>query len=445
MKIGIIADDLTGANATGVNLVKKGFRSATIVFGGSIPSRGSFSSIVMDIDSRYATPLDAEKRVFDASGQLQDWGAQIVGKRIDSTARGNIGVEVDALIDTLGDNSAAVVVTSYPDSGRIVAGGFLLVNGIPVQETDVAKDPMNPILNSHMPTILNAQSSHKVAHIDLTTVLKGNKAIEHEIRNSLEDGYRMIVIDAITNEEIDEIADAMANIDIMQLIPVDPGPLTASYALSLTQRQTKNKKWLAIIGSATSLTKRQVNFLADKMQVDTIHVDAEALVSSTELSLKEVKQAIQLSLQQLETVDVIIITTASSEHLDLSGLAVEQNETEQILARRITEGLSQITKGVIEEADIEIGGIFSSGGDLTAALCASTQAEAFELEDEVLPLAAYGHFIGGSLDGMPVVTKGGMVGDHTAIYTCMKYLTSKNLRDVHKNGNKTDDNSYPNG
>lgn len=33
MKVGIIADDLTGANATGVLLSKNGFNSATAVFG----------------------------------------------------------------------------------------------------------------------------------------------------------------------------------------------------------------------------------------------------------------------------------------------------------------------------------------------------------------------------------------------------------------------------
>ena len=55
------------------------------------------------------------------------------------------------LLDAIGHNSIAIVVASYPDSGRVTSGGYLLVDGVPVQETDVAKDPMNPISNSYVP------------------------------------------------------------------------------------------------------------------------------------------------------------------------------------------------------------------------------------------------------------------------------------------------------
>jgi len=54
MKIGIIADDLTGANATGVRLAKVGFKGAAVVFGGDVPTSGNFTSISVDTDSRYA-------------------------------------------------------------------------------------------------------------------------------------------------------------------------------------------------------------------------------------------------------------------------------------------------------------------------------------------------------------------------------------------------------
>ena len=89
--------------------------------------------------------------------QLKEWGADIVVKRINSTIRGNLGAETDALLEAIGPDSIAVVVASYPESGHVTSGGYLLVEGMPAQETDVAKDPINPITSSYIPDIIRKQ------------------------------------------------------------------------------------------------------------------------------------------------------------------------------------------------------------------------------------------------------------------------------------------------
>ncbi len=81
-----------------------------------------------------------------------------------------------------------------------------------------------------------------------------------------------------------------------------------------------------------------------------------------------------------------------------------------------------ITNQVVQHAKSRISGSFSSGGDVTAAICAISGAEAIQLYDEVLPRAAFGRFIGGTFDGIPVVTKGGTVGDKHSIDECIQYL-----------------------
>ena len=47
------------------------------------------------------------------------------------------------------------------------------------------------------------------------------------------------------------------------------------------------------------------------------------------------------------------------------------------------------------------------------------------LKDEVLPLAAYGEFLGGEFSGVDIVTKGGSQGDETAIARCLSFLKEK--------------------
>lgn len=427
MKIGIIADDLTGANATGVGLAKAGFISTTIVFGGKVPTDSTSTSISVDIDSRYV-PIDtAKERVTDTYHQLRSWGADIVAKRIDSTIRGNVGSEIDALLEVTGNDSVAIVVVSYPDSGRITAGGYLLVDGVPVQETDVAKDPLNPITNSFIPAVIAEQSKFEIGHIGLGTVLQGKECIVPELESLIAEGKRIIVLDAITNEEIEQIAESMVEVKERVLFPVDPGPLSVAFGQVKKRHNASKGKVIVTVGSVTPLTGRQLKYLIDKTNASPVYVSANLLATMSGNWEKEIQRATTEALVALQDEEILIITTHSpaSTVLSLSEIALKENVTEEILAKRITTGLAKVTLNVIKQAEVTINGTFSSGGDVTAALFAESKAEAIQLEDEVFSRAAYGRFIGGAFDEIPVVTKGGTAGNEHSIYACVNYLRTK--------------------
>lgn len=424
MKVGVIADDLTGANATGVKLIKQGFEAATMVYYDQEPASGSYNAVCIDTDSRYARKDVSEMRIKKSLSNLQRWGADVICKRIDSTVRGNIGTEIDMVLNELGERSIGVVVASFPDSSRITSGGYLLVNGVPVQATDVAKDPVMPLTESYVPSIIGKQSEHLVAHIGLETVLQGKKTILHELKRKINEGNRILVMDAVTDEEIEDIAHAMALIEGYQLVPVDPGPLTAYYAKAYTSLHTQSKKILVTVGSVTSLSGEQLTYLIDKTDAKPVYVDAEKLASLSDSWETEVQRAVTAALEAIHHQDILIITTNSPEakRLELKRLAEEQGVSQDQLAKRIADGLGKITRIVIQSTNYEIGGCFSSGGDVTASLCSVGRAEGIKLKNEVLPLVAYGEFIGGYFNGIPLATKGGMVGDKKAIHTIVKHL-----------------------
>jgi uncharacterized protein YgbK (DUF1537 family) len=94
------------------------------------------------------------------------------------------------------------------------------------------------------------------------------------------------------------------------------------------------------------------------------------------------------------------------------------------LSRGINESIAEIVSSIIE-SDKDFHGIYTCGGDITVAVCKRINSAGLRLRGEVLPLAAYGEIIGGSHDGLKVVTKGGMVGDADAIVSCVRYLTEK--------------------
>lgn len=427
MRIGVIADDLTGANATGVRLARQGFEAATMVHFNNLPTSESYNAVCVDTDSRYARAEVAQLRVKTVLDNLTKWGADVICKRIDSTVRGNIGVEIDTVLSELGEKAIAVVVASYPDSGRITSGGYLLVNGIPLQATDVAKDPVAPLTESYVPAIVQKQSSYPVSYIPLETVLAGALETEQAMRTLISEGKRILVMDAVTDEEIESIAKAMAAIKDYQMIPVDPGPLSSIYSKVYTRQHASDKKILVTVGSITSNAAGQLQYLVEKTNAQPIYVDAKKLASMNESWDEETNRVIQVVLEEMKKQSILIITTNSpfAEPLNLKEIAKEQQTTQESLAKRIADGLGKITRLVIQKSEYEIGGCFTSGGDVTASLCAIGGAEGIKLEVEVLPLVAYGHLIGGYLDGIPLVTKGGMAGDKKAIYTSIQFLLAK--------------------
>src|ERR687889_1705458 len=89
MRVAIIADDLTGAADTGVQLARAGYRTAVVFRGAPIPSGNDLDAVAVDTDSRSLPAGFAAKRVMEAGHAVRE--ARIVYKKIDSTLRGPIG------------------------------------------------------------------------------------------------------------------------------------------------------------------------------------------------------------------------------------------------------------------------------------------------------------------------------------------------------------------
>ncbi|MDN4071683.1 four-carbon acid sugar kinase family protein [Fictibacillus terranigra] len=424
MRIAVISDDLTGANATGVLLKKQGISTATILHGFSPQTAYNYDAICIDTDSRYTPKHVAYQRVSELIGSLSGQGVELFCKRIDSTARGNIGGEIDACLDALGEDSVAVVLPSYPVSGRTTVGGYLLVYGTPVQETDVAKDPQAPLNESHVPSIISRQSSKPVATLEMSEVLQGAFKLSSLLQQKINEGSRIIVADAVNEEQIAAVAKAMASLD-QTFVPVDPGPLTAAYVKEKYNDAPFTPKILLTIGSCTKVTGRQIHHLAENLPLHTVTIDPLKLARDQDGERdEEIAEGVEEGLRLLEDQSVVLVTTFQKDAplLDLQALAKEKHTTEASLAKRITDGLAIVSQRIIQKSRTSISGCFSSGGDVTASLCAAGKTHGIQLLDEVFPLAAYGRFIGGYLDGLPVVTKGGMVGSESAITDSVLFL-----------------------
>ena len=87
VKCAVIADDLTGANATGVMLKKQGYVTSTIMnlVSNDLSNLGDCECIAFTTDSRGVDGKTAYNRVFNLTKMLKDLNLSILCKRIDNS------------------------------------------------------------------------------------------------------------------------------------------------------------------------------------------------------------------------------------------------------------------------------------------------------------------------------------------------------------------------
>jgi D-threonate/D-erythronate kinase len=137
-----IADDLTGALEVGA------------CFTGSVVSTNRFVSappdaatLVVDTETRHLPAKEAAAIVHEVVLSALCFHPSLIYKKTDSTLRGNIAAEFGALLRAV-PGRALVYAPAYPQLGRTVKNGHLLVHGVPVHQTAFACDPLNPVLSS---------------------------------------------------------------------------------------------------------------------------------------------------------------------------------------------------------------------------------------------------------------------------------------------------------
>lgn len=91
---------------------------------------------------------------------------------------------------------------------------------------------------------------------------------------------------------------------------------------------------------------------------------------------------------------------------------------------KINRAFAEITYRIFK-AEPTFRGLYTSGGDVTVAVCQKFETAGLSLMDEVLPLAAYGQFLKGQFEGVHIITKGGSQGGRDAINRCITYLKEK--------------------
>ncbi|WP_395489292.1 four-carbon acid sugar kinase family protein [Cedecea davisae] len=423
MKVAIIADDLTGANATAALLSARGFTTMTCLDTHD-EKEAHFDVISFSTDSRSVAAAEAYRRVAERIAGINPEHT-LISKRIDSTLRGNMGAEVDAVIDSF-PHLMAVVVPVYPSSGRICVGGSLLVDGIPLQNTAMRNDPKNPMVESSVVELFRQQTNKNVGYICLRDVLSGENNLSKKLRELYRNNVRIVVIDATTGDDILQIALAVQKAKL-PCFCVDPGVFTAQLAwIRFSAGQRRTNKILLAIGSVSDLTQRQIKKLRYEREVYIETLSPERLIDISLLP-ESAAPLVESLIDKTRNFDVVGIDSVEApEHIcSLDRLARKYEVDNHEVSCMINRGMAEVVAQVLIKEKSPISGLYGSGGDVMVSITKRLKGRGVVLKDEVEPLTVYGKLVGGLSDGLPLITKGGFVGNDDTLIHCVDYLVTK--------------------
>ncbi|WP_170607550.1 3-oxo-tetronate kinase [Ruegeria arenilitoris] len=206
MKIGVIADDFTGASDIALTLAEGGLRVCQFIGTPDFPAANDLDAGVVALKSRTSPLNEAIEDSLAACDWLLVQGAeQIVFKicsTFDSTADGNIGPVLDALSDRL-NADGVIVCPAFPENGRSIYQGHLFVQDKLLNESGMQDHPLTPMRDSDLRRVLAQQTPKQIHHVSALTVMRGATEIRAELPAT---GYA--IVDAIRDVDMIEIGKA---------------------------------------------------------------------------------------------------------------------------------------------------------------------------------------------------------------------------------------------
>lgn len=424
--VGIIADDLTGANDTALQFHQKGASTKILLDSECTPKIKAGTEVwALSSESRNVPAEVAISRVEKAVNTFaENFSFDYYYKKIDSTLRGHIALETLTMLNIL-DYDAAVIMPAFPQEGRITVGGYHLAKGVPIGKTEMAIDPHSPITESHVPTLLQSQlgeiSADIVGTIDLHTVLNGAGPILMKLNELINEGKRLIVADSTSLTDLEQIALAINKCD-KKILPTG----TAAGA------QVLSKYWLAgiekepvsinidalpkliVSGTATQITANQIKKLEQSDDCNDINFIA---LETTEILDGVTEALVDRIVTNLKSkVTVCVHTSELIANFDgFSEDSFNAELTKERFASMITDFLADLTKKVTEKIDVIL---ITLGGETSYKCCKMIDSNELQLVDEVAPAIS----LCSDINRRWIITKSGNLGNSNTLIEILNYL-----------------------
>ena len=387
-KMLLIADDFTGANDSGIKIVQRGYDASI-----SLDSYENLESNIniIDTETRNLNENQAYNIVEKTISNLKSLSDYLViYKKVDSTLRGNIKSEYEAIIKYL-NPEYVIFAPAHPNLGRTTKGGIQYVNGKKLLDTEFSQDPEKPVTNDDIRNILSDKRYHHFLD---------------EIRGNLNIKSGVNTFDCEIYDDLLKIAQKSLELGQKILFIGSAGLCDALFDELIIKKPA-----VAIVGSVSSQNKESI-YYCKKMGVSVLEI---TLMDYAKNRYKEkINEAIELL---KENKDVIIVTSKDRkdyietlEYLKKNGL-----KTDLILSKL----LESISTSIINNVDIS--GVFTSGGTTSIEFLKSIGAKGTNLVNEIENGVIMNKIKGLDKD-LYLVTKAGAFGNKKTIYNSLNEI-----------------------
>lgn len=400
----VIADDLTGACDTGAQFAGQGVPTlVTMEIDLAFDStEDEYFIIVADTESRHLSAAEAAARVEAVVRRARAAGVNHFYKKTDSTLRGNIGAELQALLRASG-NRALAFAPAFPKLGRFTRSGHQYVGDRLLRETAFAADPLDPVTESYIPAIIPRQT-------DIPTRIIGRTADEALID---ERGERIIVFDAESDDDLRRVGERLKRERLLGALAGSAGFAACLPALlELRTRAQPNldcpARMLAINGSLNEVSLRQVAN-AEACGFAVVHLPPELLITEDGVRSEAASQIIAAVASYDEHGrDVMLRTVTRREDAgdyewrgERLGLRYRQ------LSLRIAENTAKLISEILAQTRFGLLTVF--GGDTLATIVRAMEWRGLLPRREILPGVVLSE-AAGEAKKMWLITKAGGFG-----------------------------------
>jgi len=408
-KLGIFADDLTGAMDSSGHFASRGFSTVVFWDPNFTPTA---DVVVINTNSRADDTNTAGEKVRQAVRSLV---GRVVYKKIDSTLRGNIGVEIEAAMEELACEKA-IVAPAFPVMGRTTLAGIMLVNGVGVAETQFAHDPVSPVKESHIPSLLEQSTRRQVGCVATEHIDAGAESLYCEISGIPQD---IVVCDVTLQSQLTCIAQAAALAEGRWLLCGSSG-LARELHLFLTKVPKAGRTMptslpagpaLVVVGTCNQVAAGQLLRARDELGLPILNLEVEHL-NQENVPSRKVGYIVEEADRLLSQGRGVALSSTFSQYVPT-------------LKQPIASIMAEAVAGIL--AVRKIAGLFLSGGDIAVEVCRRLSVSAIWACGEVEPGVPAGEFVDGQGQRMRVVTKAGGFGTEAALIKSISYLEKGEL------------------
>ncbi|MDR6882594.1 four-carbon acid sugar kinase family protein [Bacillus sp. 3255] len=388
--IGIVADDITGANDIGIMYAKAGL--STHVYPMEMWDSQSANEpdvLVLDTHSRLDMQDEAYRKVYEMTCKLREAGCTRFINKTCSVFRGNIGAEFDAMLDALGA-SFAVVALGFPKNGRTTLGGIHYVHGKKLEESEFRHDPVHPMLQSDLVHILQAQTDRSVGLVTIEKVDAGEEELKADLAAMKQAGFHYVIVDVRDQQSLKTIARAVRHEPIVcgsSALAEELALLEQPHAAAGTAEQALPELGrTAVLCAAGSLMPQSAAQIAYAKQagVHTLELESMQLFVESE-KRAHCKHLVQEASKLLEGGrDVLIHASNSPLHVAATktrGRELGFSNTE--VSRLVSDALSSVVQAVVEATDQRR--LLIAGGETSAAVCGKLGVSGHRIWQEIEP------------------------------------------------------------